>query len=1484
MAIWVGMFLGLCLPLFAYPLQTLTTNVNPFNGSANNGDTFPGAVMPFGMIQWSPDEPTSISGGYVYSATSIVGFGLDHISGAGCPYGGSFDFMPILGNVTTSPATSSSNGKNYFSAGFSHANEIATPGYYSVQFNNGIRTELTVTTRTGFGRFTYPSGSVASMVINAGSAAQGNTGASVTINTNGQEVSGWTIESGFCSHSQPVKLYFYTVFDHPFATYGVWDAATLVPGGTNTTGAKTGVYLSFDLSDGGVVLARTAVSYVSVENARTNLASEGQFAPFNRAGFDTMTGAASNVWNGYLNKIQVSGGTEADTKTFYTMMYHALQAPSVVSDVNGQYMGFDGQVHAASGFTKYDFFSGWDIYRSECQFIAMLDPGVASDMAQSLIQDAREGGTLPRWSIPSGDTGTMTGDPAVPIIGAMYAFGATNFDTAAALAAMVKAAVDPTTTTSNGINERIAQRDYLNLGYLPEGMIGRDGPVSVTLEYCSADFALARFALALDDHTNYTAAMNRAQNWRNLYNTNSGYLQLRRSDGFWPSGFVNNSDTYDASYFLYPGYSRRAYIEGTAAQYVWMIPFNLNALVNRMGGAKVVADRLDKFFTQINAGTASAYAYVGNEPCAQTPWIYNFVGQPYKASSVVRRVMQQLYSTAPYGLPGNDDVGAMSSWYVWAALGLYPEIPGDDVLTINGPLFPQTVLHLTGGDVTITGTGAGANAPYVQSLTVNGKSSNASWIRFADIANGGTLAFTMGTSANTNWGADLSIAPPSYMDGMNSPLAQDYFWGTGFEASEARLMWTNTVDLAAYPAGGSNNVGPIQSGLTGPELGVRSGNSQSASNMVLYSGMALGGADNHAFMKMSDLGGAGVTISSWMNFSYWIFPQSKTNNSLATGRNSAYMAMDLLFTDGTNLRDSGLIDLHGAGMHPTNQGTALALDTWNYVKVDLTPLTGKTVDRIDLGYEQPNSSGGYRGYVDDIAFTTPATSWFAENLALGKTPSTDSQATANPAGSGNDANTQTCWIASDVANGHWWQVDLGQPGNLMGDEVIWPTNGMGYDYTVAVSLDNVLWTNVVNKTAYISPARNQMDMFMATGRYVRITVIGLPAGRPAGFYEFRVFGNLIPPPTVPTGLRAIRRYNGSVTLNWAGSGTTSYNVARAIHSGGETIIASTPATSYEDTGLADGSTYYYKVSAANLLGPSGYSDEVSVMPLVRVPGSYTATVLSNNPLAYWPLNETSGTVAYDLAGGNDGTYIGGCSLAQAGIPNGGFEFPDSYAALFDGTTGYVTIPQGSFNLTNAMTMMAWVKVPATPHYSGVVGRGDSSWRLSVDASGKPRGNDAHVYGDVTGPASIVGTNWHLIAYTYSGMPNATNNGRLYVDGQPKGTNTVGALPGNGSGVWIGGAPDYGTARLLPGSIAQVAVFTNQLSAAQLQTLYQVGTNTAPIISLISSGPVDGINLVWSQGILLQSPNLAGLWTTNTSTSPCTVIPTNSQMFFRVQQI
>jgi predicted alpha-1,2-mannosidase len=739
----------------AAPLQDLLSCANPFCGTTHDGGMFPGATAPFGMIQWSPDSGTRPTlAGYNYRDTSIDGFSLDHLSGGGSWYGSDFEFMPILADgLSVAPAN-----RYAFNTPFSHTNETAAPGYYGVVLDNGIHIELTATTRTGFGRFTYPSNAPATMTINAGSNINGTSNTSVQIDPGAQAVSGSATGGHFLGHPNECTVYFYAVFNRPFTHYGVWNGRKLLMGQPGANGKTCGAYMVFDALQNRTVLARVGISYVSVANARANLESESPGASFSWDGFDCAVQAAGETWNSWLNRIQASGGTSEDRKTFYSMLYHALLAPTLCSDANGRYRGYDGKIHKlAPGHAQYGYFSGWDVYRSECQFLAMMAPAEASDMAQSLLADYRQGGAFPRWGLVVQDSGVMDGDPAAPMIAGFYAFGARDFEAQAALAGLINAATNPAVmATRSHIFERDALADYLKLGYVPEDQHGiwhAYGNVSMTLEYDSADFAVSQLAQSLGDTADSAMLLQHAQNWRNLFNPQTGYLQMRQRDGTWAPNFTNSVLEYDGN---------RAYQEGTAAQYVWMVPFDLQGLVDVMGGPDAAAARLDSFFTQLNAGDNSIYAYMGNEPCVETPWIYCFLGQPDKTQQVVRRVLTELYSSVPGGYPGNDDLGEMSSWYLWGALGMYPELPGSDVLVLGSPLFPKTVLHLKQGEVTIEGNGAAENAPFVQSLKLNGAAWNKPWIQFSDISHGGRLIYSLGPNPQKNWGSSPADAPPSY--------------------------------------------------------------------------------------------------------------------------------------------------------------------------------------------------------------------------------------------------------------------------------------------------------------------------------------------------------------------------------------------------------------------------------------------------------------------------------------------------------------------------------------------------------------------------------------------------------------------------------------------------------------------------------------------------------------------------------------------------
>jgi predicted alpha-1,2-mannosidase len=690
--------------------------VNPLIGTSNAADDFPGADVPFGMVQWSPDTPSRPDGGgYEYNDSSITGFSLTHIAGPGCGAGGDVPVLPTVGAVDGNATDA-----------FSHANESASPGSYKVTLNNQVTTELTTTTRSGMGRFTFPSSSQANLVFKLTKSQNGGSSVQFT-KVSGSEVSGQVTSGKFCGAGNAYTVYFDMLFDRPFA-------------GQGTASGSTG-YVTFDTTSNRVVQAKVGVSYVSVANAVANRTAEN-----GGWDFDGTRAAAQNSWNSQLGKVQIAGGTSDQQTVFYTALYHSLLHPNVISDTNGQYYGFDAKTHTVdSGHSAaYANYSGWDIYRSQAQLEALVAPQVASDTAQSMVDDYAQTGQFPKWSENNGESYVMVGDPADEIIADYYAFGARNFDTSAALADMVKEA---TATNNNrpGLN-------YLEqLGWLPSdgsyGCCNFYGPASTTLEYDAADFSVSALAGALGDTADQQTLANRAQGWSNLLNHASGFIQPRDASGNWTGGFSPTSGNN--------------FVEGDSWQYTPMVPFNVHGLASAMGGNAKLATFLDTDLSSLTGG--NGYTDLGNEPSLNIPWEYDYIGQPYKTQSVVRKVQDQIWTNKPSGLAGNDDLGEMSSWYVWSALGMYPETPGTSDLALGSPMFTQSVVTLpSGGTLTVNGTGAADNAPYVQSATWNGAAWNKAYVPSGSLTSGGTLSFTLGTSANTSWATGADAAPPSY--------------------------------------------------------------------------------------------------------------------------------------------------------------------------------------------------------------------------------------------------------------------------------------------------------------------------------------------------------------------------------------------------------------------------------------------------------------------------------------------------------------------------------------------------------------------------------------------------------------------------------------------------------------------------------------------------------------------------------------------------
>ena len=806
LAFALALVIALATPVARARADDLTRYVDTFSGTAASapnfgtgggaGNTYPGAVAPFGMLQWSPDTlpgTVNFAGGYSYLDTQTRGFSLTHLSGAGCAAEQDFPFLPTTAPITSSPAKlGSSDIDSRYLASFSHAYEHASPGYYQVELNpngsNTIDSELTATTRAGAARFTYPARSAASMLINAGGSATADTAASVQIDPLRQLITGSATSTHFCYQHNSYSVYFAAQFSRQFSQYGTWTKQLLEPYSTSSSDnapaalnytpfpggpaslpgnpsgtSQSGAYVSFDTSTDPTVEVRVGVSYVSAAGALDNLQAET-----GSASFDALRTQADADWNAALSHIDVHGGSDADRRTFYTALYHTLLAPTVFSDDNGRYVGMDGQLHTvAPGHVQYTNYSGWDIYRSEATLLALLYPLRLSDMTQSLLTDQQQSGWLPKWPTANGQTNVMVGDPADLIIGDAWAFGARGFDSSAALQAMLKGATQSGVSTTAQYIERPALSEYQLLGYVPHEENGSSteatlspvipwGSASTTLEYATADYSIARFAVAARcDTATYQSFMARSDNWQKLYDPSVGYIEPRSATGaFLPGAGATSADDF---------------AEGDAAQYTWMIPYNLAGLFARMGGRDIARQRLDGFLSQLNSGPNSTTAFLGNEPTLETPWEYDWLGQPDKTQATVRRALLTLYGPGPDGYPGNDDLGELSSWYVFSALGLYPEIPATPIFALGSPLFPRTTIDLAGHMVTINAQGASDAAPFVQHLTVNGHRYAKPWLSYSTLARGAKLGYRLSATARPTWGASTKARPPSFAPGATAP-------------------------------------------------------------------------------------------------------------------------------------------------------------------------------------------------------------------------------------------------------------------------------------------------------------------------------------------------------------------------------------------------------------------------------------------------------------------------------------------------------------------------------------------------------------------------------------------------------------------------------------------------------------------------------------------------------------------------------------------
>ncbi|MDQ3234029.1 MAG: GH92 family glycosyl hydrolase, partial [Pseudobdellovibrionaceae bacterium] len=741
-----------------------TSLVNPFIGTSKDGTTYPGAVAPFGMLQWSPDTGDRI-GGYLYEDTKIRGFSLYRVSGTGGLHGQDLPFMPTFGRLDRSPVYH----KYAYASNFSHTNERASPGQYQVHLDDtGIDVDLAVTTRSGIGSFHFPAGRDAAMVLYPTGRIGEVYESRFVIDPSQRKISGYSFGSGA---DNGYALYVVAEFDQDFSSFGFWRGEERLDGLKEAVGKDIAAWLRFDTSHQQRVQMRVGISYVSLANAEENLRAE--ISDWNQAALKEKTRSA---WNSILSRIAVKGGTHDQRVMFYTALYHASLNPNIFNDVNGQYMDMDDKVQTIEpGHNKYVNYSLWDVYRTIPQLQALLQPAITSDMVRSLLLDSQQcqGGGLPIFGVLNSAPGIMCGYPADPFMASAFAFGARDFDVKAVHQKMVETAMNQMPCGPNG-GAWWHQDDYKK-GYVAHEST-EWGSISYNIEYAVADFAVAMMSAAVGDQAQYDYFLRRSQNWRNLFNPAVGFMQERYRNGTWVPHFSPTGT--------------EGYMEGNAIQQSLMVPHNIAGVLNQTQKHHPIEPQLDRFFSQILTSgwpTDQPYYWAGNEPMIGMPWYYNWLQKPWKTQEIVSRAREQAFTNKPDGLPGNDDLGTMSAWYIFAALGLYPEIPGVAVFSLHAPLFPEARITLGDGrTLDIRTDAADTRNLYIQSLDVNGTPHSSTWLPLDKLLtqNHNTLVYALGPSTHSSWGTAPEDTPPSFDErGENSQRVHG-MEATGFGTSK----------------------------------------------------------------------------------------------------------------------------------------------------------------------------------------------------------------------------------------------------------------------------------------------------------------------------------------------------------------------------------------------------------------------------------------------------------------------------------------------------------------------------------------------------------------------------------------------------------------------------------------------------------------------------------------------------------------------------
>ena len=719
----------------------------PMVGTGGHGHAFPGAIVPFGMVQLSPDTPLEgwdASSGYHYSDTAIRGFSHTHLAGTGVGCLGDILLTPTVGEVKLDPGTP---GNGYVSR-FSHTNETATPGYYRVFLDDPkVTAELTATERCGFHRYTFPAAEDAHFILDLVHGVGNNPEEATLKVENKTTISGSRISNGWGGRR---AIYFVMEFSKPFESFGIeQDKQRLDQGLKEGRGRDLKAYFNYKTKANEKILVKVGISGTGIDGARGNLAAE--LAGWN---FDRVRSAAVAQWKDLLGAVEIDTFDPRIRKTFYANLYLCCQAPILFNDADRTYRGMDRKNHAGAGFQNYTIFSLWDTYRAENPLLTLLQPGRVDDMVQSLLAEYKESGlhTTPIWPLWGNETWCMIGYHSVPVIVDAYFKGFRGFDPEVAYQAM----------RDTAMQDRNGLKTYKELGYVAS----RQGEqaTSRTIEYAFDDWCIAKMAEALGHHEDAQLFYRRSTNYRNHFDRTVGFFRGRKADGSWRSPFVVNALVGDE------------YTEADPWQYAFAVQHDVPEVINLYGGEEGFVKKLDALFNADSTiqtdipditGLIGQYAH-GNEPCHHLIYLYDYAGAPYKAQQRARQVMSTLYDDTPAGQCGNVDCGQMAAWYVFSALGFYPVNPDSGIYAIGSPVVSKAAIKLDrkrygGRTFTVVAEHNGPENIYIQSATLNGKALLRPWIRHEEIIGGGKLRFVMGPKPNMEWGRSKDTRPPGTM-------------------------------------------------------------------------------------------------------------------------------------------------------------------------------------------------------------------------------------------------------------------------------------------------------------------------------------------------------------------------------------------------------------------------------------------------------------------------------------------------------------------------------------------------------------------------------------------------------------------------------------------------------------------------------------------------------------------------------------------------